>query len=142
MEDKNYTLLPEAAWSLLVSWYGLSVGSRSIVKNVEEHGVHKKLRVEVYLIELKMCVHPNSINIKTYSFSRGDLISDIVTVMKQQFKISDTTECRIWERDFTGKYDLLTDFQQTVSDAGIHGGQMLMLEKKNPDETWPRDKTK
>uniref|UniRef100_A0A1X7TCN4 Tyrosine-protein kinase n=1 Tax=Amphimedon queenslandica TaxID=400682 RepID=A0A1X7TCN4_AMPQE len=39
--------------------------------------------------------------------------------MKQQFKISDTTECRIWECDFTGKYDLLTDFQQTVSDAVI-----------------------
>ena len=44
--------------------------------------------------------------------------------MKQLFEISDTTECRIWERDFTGKYKILTDFQQTVSVAGIYGGQV------------------
>uniref|UniRef100_A0A1X7SFT2 Ubiquitin-like domain-containing protein n=1 Tax=Amphimedon queenslandica TaxID=400682 RepID=A0A1X7SFT2_AMPQE len=49
---------------------------------------------------------------------------DIVTVVKQLFKISDTTECRIWERDFTGKYTILTDFQQTVSLAGLYGGQL------------------
>ena len=31
-EGWNYSLLPEPAWNLLVSWYGLSVGSRPIIR--------------------------------------------------------------------------------------------------------------
>ena len=32
MEDLDYALLPEPAWNLLLSWYGLSVGSRPIIR--------------------------------------------------------------------------------------------------------------
>ena len=31
-EEKDYTLLPEPAWNLLVSWYGLSADSRPIIR--------------------------------------------------------------------------------------------------------------
>ena len=32
MEDEDYAVLPELAWNLLLSWYGLSVGSRPIMR--------------------------------------------------------------------------------------------------------------
>ena len=32
MEELDYTLVPEPAWNLLVSWYGLSEESRPIVR--------------------------------------------------------------------------------------------------------------
>ena len=47
-----------------------------------------------------------------------------MTVTKQQFSIPDTTECRLWKRYMTNSYELLTNLQQTVSDAGIYGGQV------------------
>ena len=30
MEERDYSLLPEAAWNKLTAWYGLSQGSRPI----------------------------------------------------------------------------------------------------------------
>ena len=32
MEKRNYDILPEPAWYLLVSWYGLSAESRPIAR--------------------------------------------------------------------------------------------------------------
>ena len=32
MEELDYGLLPKPAWDLLVSWYGLSVGSQPICR--------------------------------------------------------------------------------------------------------------
>ena len=48
---------------------------------------------------------------------------DILTVMKEQFSIPDTTECRLWQRYMTNIYELLTDLQQTMA-AGIYSGQV------------------
>ena len=42
--------------------------------------------------------------------------------MKEQFSIPDTTECRLWQLYMTNSYELLTNLQQTLSDAGIYGG--------------------
>uniref|UniRef100_A0A1X7UAN3 Protein kinase domain-containing protein n=1 Tax=Amphimedon queenslandica TaxID=400682 RepID=A0A1X7UAN3_AMPQE len=135
IEELHYSLLPEPAWNLLLSWYGLSVGSRPIIRNLIEFGSYAKhLKVEIYLINLKLCVDPNTNNIKTGSFSRIDTISRVLTVIKQQFNIPDTTECRLWKRYMINDYELLTNLQQTVSDAGIYEGQMILLEIKNPHE--------
>ncbi|XP_019855276.1 PREDICTED: ubiquitin carboxyl-terminal hydrolase 4-like [Amphimedon queenslandica] len=139
IEELHYSLLPEPAWNLLLSWYGLSVGSRPIIRNLIEFGSYAKhLKVEIYLINLKLCVDPNTNNIKTGSFSRIDTISRVLTVIKQQFNIPDTTECRLWKRYMINDYELLTNLQQTVSDAGIYEGQMILLEIKNPHGTWSR----
>ena len=36
MEELDYALLPKAAWEKLVSWYGLTPGSREICRYVQE----------------------------------------------------------------------------------------------------------
>uniref|UniRef100_A0A1X7SQT9 DUSP domain-containing protein n=1 Tax=Amphimedon queenslandica TaxID=400682 RepID=A0A1X7SQT9_AMPQE len=140
-EGQDYALLPEPAWNLLLSWYGLSVGSRPIIRNVVEYGQYvKHLKVEVYLIDLKLCVHPNINDIKTGSFSGVDTISRLMTVIKEQFNIPDTTECRLWQQYMMNCFELLNNLQQTVAGAGIYGEQMIILEIRNPDGTWPKSK--
>ena len=47
-----------------------------------------------------------------------------MTVIKQQFNIPDTTECRIWSQCIKNKYVILADLKQAISDAGICGGQV------------------
>ena len=47
-----------------------------------------------------------------------------MTVIKQQFSIPDTTECRLYQCCMTNRYELLTNLKQTISDAGIYGGQV------------------
>ena len=52
------------------------------------------------------------------------IIGRILTVIKEQFNIPDTTECRLWRHYMSGNYELLTDVEQTISDAGIYGSQV------------------
>ena len=91
MEEVDYALLSEPAWTLLFNWYGLSAESRPIarytiiitilnyyyiIRYVIEYSAYaKNLRVEVYLVELKLCVHPYINDIKRQFFSRADTIS-------------------------------------------------------------------
>ena len=42
MEDLDYSLLPEVAWTKLSSWYGLADGSRPIGRKVIEWGMYVK----------------------------------------------------------------------------------------------------
>ena len=44
--------------------------------------------------------------------------------MKKRFSIPDTTECRLWKRYMITRHELITNLQQTVSDAGLYGGQV------------------
>ena len=119
-----------------------------------EYGTYvKHLKVEVYLIDLKLTLHPHTNEIKTHSFSRADTISkcqgeekgrkrerksDINVLcnciyfietlhekMIELFEISNDEETRLWQRYMTNSYELLTNQNQTVSDAGIYGGQVL-----------------
>ena len=97
------------------------------------------MKVEVYKIDLKLSKYPHLNDYKPHSFSRADTISknnelaynicsygtdDILRVMKEQFSIPDTTECRLWLRYMTNSHELITNLQQTVADAGIYGGQV------------------
>ena len=84
-------------------------------------------------------MYPHLNDFKTHFFSRGDTISknnekaysicsygtgDILRVMKERYSIPDTTECRLWLRYMTNSHELITNLQQTLSDAGIYGGQV------------------
>ena len=59
MEELDYFLLPTSAWNMLVTWYGLTDYSRAIPRKVVEHGMYvRHLKVEVYLLEFKLVIHP------------------------------------------------------------------------------------
>lgn len=125
MEELDYFLLPEGAWEKLTSWYGLSQKSRLLARKVVEHGMYMKhCKVEVYLLEFKLAIHPELNNTKTQSFSRADSVGDLERVLKEVFEVDMNTECRVWHRFMTHTYELLSNKTQSLQDAGLYNGQV------------------
>ena len=125
MEELDYFLLPEAAWNTLTSWYDLSQSSSVIARKVVEHGTYMKhCRVEIYLLEFNLTVHPNIDNFKCHSFSRGDTVGDLEAVIKKEFEVKQDAECRVWHWFMTRTYELLSNHSQTLQDAGLYNGQV------------------
>ena len=77
MEDLDYSLVPEEVWKKFVSWYGIKESSRPISRRVVEHGLYgKHIKVEVYLVEFKLALHPDVDNIQSKKFSRADTVGE------------------------------------------------------------------
>ena len=125
MEELDYFLLPESAWTMLISWYGLTSNSRVIARKVVEHGMYiKHMKVEVYLLEFKLTVHPNIDSFKCHRFSRGDTVGDLEAILRKEFEVEKDAECRVWHRFMTHTYELLPNLSQTLRDAGLYDGQV------------------
>ena len=125
MEELDYTLLPERAWYKLTSWYGLSRNSRPLARKVVEHGMYiKTIKVEVYLLEFNLSVHPNLNITKTRSFSRADSVGDLEAAIREEFQVDQAAECRVWHRFMTHTYELLSNRFQTLLDADLYNGQV------------------
>jgi ubiquitin carboxyl-terminal hydrolase 4/11/15 len=125
MEEFDYFLLPETAWNKLTSWYGLLEQSTVIARKVVEFGMYMKhLKVELYLLEFKLTIHPNIDNVKCYSFSREDNIENLEAVLRKEFEVEEDAECRVWYRFMTHTYELLSNRSQTLQDAGLYNGQV------------------
>ena len=77
MEDQQYSLVPEEVWKKFVSWYGIEDSSRPISRRVTEHGLYVKYpKVEVYLVEFKLALHPYVNTIRSKKFSRADTVGE------------------------------------------------------------------
>ena len=77
MEDLDYSLVPEEVWKKFVSWYGIEEASQLIPCHVVEHGLYMKhYKVEVYLVEFKLALHPDVDSCVTKKFSRADTFGE------------------------------------------------------------------
>ena len=77
MEDLDYSLVPEEVWKKFTSWYGIEESSRVISRRVVEHGLYvKHCKVEVYLVEFKLALHPDIDSVVTKKFSRADNVGE------------------------------------------------------------------
>ena len=127
MEELDYFLLPETAWNKLTTWYGLLEQSTVIARKVVEHGMYMKhQKVEVYLLELKLTIHPNIDNFKLHSFSRVETVEYLEAVLKKEFEVEEDTECRVWHMLLT--YELLSNRSQTLQEVGLYNEQVVKLE--------------
>ena len=149
MDELDYFLLPESAWNKLHSWYGLSTGSKVIARKVVEYGLYMKhCKVEVYLLEFKLCVHPNLNDVNKREFSRADTVGKSIlprtpgththshhthtthstAVLEQSlrelYEVDSSTECRVWHRYMTHTYELLSKTDQSLQDGGLYNGQV------------------
>jgi len=81
MEDLDYFLVPEEVWKKFVSWYGIEDISQPIPRQVLEHGLYvKHCKVEVYLVEFKLALHPEVDSFVTKKFSRADPVGEFQTL--------------------------------------------------------------
>ncbi|CAH3164466.1 unnamed protein product [Porites evermanni] len=139
IDELDYNLLPEEAWFKLVSWYGVSSDQHALPRKVVEHGMYlKSCKVEVYLMEFKLSQHSDPDTLIPKKFSKGDTVGHVMSEMKKVFNITEDTETRLWNKYMSNSCELLPNMEQTVQDAGLYQGQVLIIEKKNEDGTWPR----
>uniref|UniRef100_A0AAQ5Z842 Ubiquitin carboxyl-terminal hydrolase n=1 Tax=Amphiprion ocellaris TaxID=80972 RepID=A0AAQ5Z842_AMPOC len=139
IDELDYILVPTEGWNKLVSWYGLTEGQEPIARKVVEQGMFvKHCKVEVYLTELKLCEDSNMDNVITRRFSKADTIDMIEKEMRKLFSIPDEKETRLWNRYMSNTFEPLNKPDSTIQDAGLYQGQVLVIEQKNEDGTWPR----
>ena len=156
---------------------------------VAEHGLYMKhLKVEVYLLEFKLCLHPDMQKVVTKDMSRANLVgmcitqhlfatsedrytysvsawrqesyilstastvcsfttssavslsmvvlfwwdahikfycvADLERELRRTFGVPDSVECRVWHRYMTSCFELLSNAQETLQDAGLYNGQV------------------
>lgn len=146
-------------------WFYVVLIIIHIIRYVIEHDGH--LNVEVYLLDLKLCVYLRANEPKVVFFSRADTISkwrvknydhwhveSIKEKFFQLYEIPTGTETRIWHHNKTHGYELLTNFDQTLSNVDLYEGQVrhyfegkalniniwlqfILLEKKDSNGVWP-----
>ncbi|XP_020781991.1 ubiquitin carboxyl-terminal hydrolase 15 isoform X2 [Boleophthalmus pectinirostris] len=142
IDELDYILVPTEGWNKLISWYGLTEGQKPIERKVVEQGMFvKHCKVEVYLTELKLCEDSNMDNVITRRFSKADTIDMIEKEMRKLFSIPDEKETRLWNRYMSNTFEPLNKPDSTIQDAGLYQGQVLVIEQKNEDGTWPRGST-
>jgi ubiquitin carboxyl-terminal hydrolase 4/11/15 len=79
IEELYYILVPEEAWNKLLTWYGLVENQPPIPRKVVEYGMYvKHCKVEVYLIEFKLCQNSDMENVVTHQFSKADTLGIVI----------------------------------------------------------------
>ncbi|XP_008497301.2 ubiquitin carboxyl-terminal hydrolase 4 isoform X1 [Calypte anna] len=138
IDELDYVLVPTEAWNKLVTWYGCIEGQQPIVRKVVEYGLFvKHYKVEVYLLELKLCESSDPDNVISCHFSKADTLATIEKEMRKLFNISDEKETRLWNRYMSNTYEQLSKLDSTVQDAGLYQGQVVVIDVKREDGTWP-----
>ncbi|XP_071242254.1 ubiquitin carboxyl-terminal hydrolase 15-like isoform X4 [Salvelinus alpinus] len=139
IDELDYILIPTEGWNKLVSWYPLMEGQEPISRKVVEQGMFvKHCKVEVYLTELKLCEDRDMDNVVTRRFSKADTIDTIEKEMRKLFSIPDEKETRLWNKYMSNTFEPLNKPDSTIQDAGLYQGQVLVIEQKNEDGSWPR----
>ncbi|KAM7064375.1 ubiquitin carboxyl-terminal hydrolase 4 isoform 2-T2 [Molossus nigricans] len=139
IDELDYVLVPTEAWNKLLNWYGCVEGQQPIVRKVVEYGLFvKHCKVEVYLLELKLCENSDPTNMLSCHFSKADTIATIEKEMRKLFNIPAERETRLWNKYMSNTYEQLNKLDNTVQDAGLYQGQVLVIEPQNEDGTWPR----
>lgn len=61
--------------------------------------------------------------------------------MREKFDIPDDVEVRLWNKYMSNTYELLNKREQTLLEASLYNGQIVIIEARNKDGTWPRGGT-
>ena len=139
ISEIDYALVPEEVWIVLLNNFGLVENQKPIKRKVVEHGMFvKHCKVEVYFIEFQLAENSNLEETKKKKFSKSDTLETIQNVMRTEFSIGADADTRLWNKYSSNTYEQLSRLDNTVQDAGLFSGQMIIIEVKNEDGTWPR----
>nr|KAF6311435.1 ubiquitin specific peptidase 4 [Myotis myotis] len=107
IDELDYVLVPTEAWNKLINWYGCVEGQQPIVRKVVEYGLFvKHCKVEVYLLELKLCENSDPTNMRSCHFSKADTIGE--QLGRALGPIGESAEhCGWWEGGWVPSSDFL-----------------------------------
>uniref|UniRef100_A0A669BDN9 Ubiquitin carboxyl-terminal hydrolase n=1 Tax=Oreochromis niloticus TaxID=8128 RepID=A0A669BDN9_ORENI len=136
VEDEDFVLVPAEAWHKLLAWYGIADDQPPLERKVVD--LPSTLKVEVYPIEIFLCLHSNMENVITAKFSRTDSIRESVCgAMCQAFSVPPGSECRLWMKSSDSSCERLRNVHMSVLDACLSSGMTVIMETRNADGTWP-----
>ena len=144
IKEVDYLLVPEEAWFGLEKQFGVKDNmegrSTAIRRKVVEHDMFmsKQLSVEVYYIELELVERSNLENTKKRKFSKSETLELIQGVMREEFSIPAEADTCLWHKFNSNEYKQLARLDNTVQDAGLSNGDLIIIEQKNKDGSWPR----
>lgn len=139
IDELDYFLLPKEAWSELICWYGHTEHQKPIARKVVEQGMFvKHFKVEVYLTELLLCEFSNMDQRVSRQFSKSDTIACIEKEMRKILNIPDGKKTRLWMKFLSNKFECLDRPGSSIYEAGLFQGQVVVIEQRNEDRTWPR----
>lgn len=139
VDELDYVLIPREGWDYLVLWHGVKGDQPDIARKVVENGMFvKHCKVEVYLVDFKLSQTDDVDNFITKSFSKAATIENIEKEMKELFNIPDNKETRLWNKYVSNTFEHLGKREITVQDAGLYQGQLIVIEPRNDDGSWPR----
>uniref|UniRef100_A0A1A8HJA9 Ubiquitin carboxyl-terminal hydrolase n=1 Tax=Nothobranchius korthausae TaxID=1143690 RepID=A0A1A8HJA9_9TELE len=135
VEDEDFVLVPAEAWHKLLVWYGTVEGQPALERKVVD--LPSTLKVEVYPVEVFLCLHSNMENIITAQFSRTDSINTIQAAMCRAFSVPPGSECRLWMKSSDSCCERLRNVHMSVLDSCLSSGMTVIMETRNADGTWP-----
>ncbi|XP_056131166.1 ubiquitin carboxyl-terminal hydrolase 11 [Lampris incognitus] len=138
VENEDYVLVPAEAWHKLLTWYGMVEGQPAMERKVVD--LPSTLKVEVYPVELFLCLHSNMDNVLSALFSRTDQIHTIEKVMRVDFSVPAGSECRLWMKSSDISCERLRNVHMSLLDACLSTGMTVIMEMRNADGTWPSSK--
>ncbi|KAK5864086.1 hypothetical protein PBY51_001056 [Eleginops maclovinus] len=128
-------LVPAEAWHKLLTWYGMVEGQPPLERKVVD--LPSTLKVEVYPVEIFLCLHSNMENVITAQFSRADSIYSIQRAMCEAFSVPPGSECRLWMKSSDSTCERLRNVHVSVLDACLSSAMTVIMETRNADGTWP-----
>ncbi|XP_028849343.1 ubiquitin carboxyl-terminal hydrolase 11 isoform X2 [Denticeps clupeoides] len=135
VENEDFTLIPAEAWHKLLSWYGQVGDQPALERKVVD--LPSTLKVEVYPVEVFLCLHSNMDNAVTVQFSRVDTIQTIQKRMRAEFEVPDNAETRLWMKSSDTSCERLRNVHASVLDSCLSSGMTVIMEMRNADGTWP-----
>ncbi|KAI4824716.1 hypothetical protein KUCAC02_013211 [Chaenocephalus aceratus] len=135
VENEDFMLVPAEAWHKLLAWYGMLEGQPPLERKVVD--LPSTLKVEVYPVEIFLCLHSNMENVITAQFSRTDSIHSIQRAMCEAFSVPPGSECRLWMKSSDSTCERLRNVHVSVLDACLSSAMTVIMETRNADGTWP-----
>uniref|UniRef100_A0A672HZB2 Ubiquitin carboxyl-terminal hydrolase n=1 Tax=Salarias fasciatus TaxID=181472 RepID=A0A672HZB2_SALFA len=136
VENEDFVLVPVCVWNKLVSWYGVVEEQPAVERKVTTH----TLKVEVYPVEIFLCLHSNMENVIAAQFSRTNNIYDIQKALCEAFMVPPESECRLWMKSSDSSCERLRNLFMSVLDSCLSSGMTVIMEIRNADGTWPSSK--
>uniref|UniRef100_A0A8C8D6L4 Ubiquitin carboxyl-terminal hydrolase n=1 Tax=Oncorhynchus tshawytscha TaxID=74940 RepID=A0A8C8D6L4_ONCTS len=135
VENEDFVLIPAEAWHKLLAWYGMVEVQPALERKVVD--LPSLVKVEVYPVEIFLCLHSNMENVVTAQFSRADHIHTIQKVMMTQFDVVEGAETRLWMKSSDTSCERLRNVHVRVLDSCLSSGMTVIMEMRNADGTWP-----
>ncbi|XP_037049322.1 ubiquitin carboxyl-terminal hydrolase 15-like [Bradysia coprophila] len=133
-EELDYKFVPEEAWQMLYGYFGIQNDRHTIKRWVIEEGHNStSCTVEIYLVDLKLCSYERQNNFVTSSYSRMTTLHDLEDDMKRLFKFDPSRESKMYHLNTL----LDTDDGKTLADVSITHGDIVVLEVRSKNGTWP-----